>query len=87
MGRGQKFKKIEKHGLSFFEAQRAFLDPNRVILRDDRHSSNEARFFCLGKVDDRGVDFFKKKAKQLGVPYQTMIKQVLDLYSVRYSKA
>lgn len=42
----------EKHGISFFLAQRAFLDPNRVIARDITHSTNdEERFFCFGLVD------------------------------------
>ena len=40
----------EKHGVSFFEAQYAFADPNRVIIEDLNHSEKEERFFCLGKV-------------------------------------
>ena len=41
-----------KHGLSFIEAQYAFLDPKRVIARDTTHSTTrERRFFCFGKVD------------------------------------
>jgi uncharacterized DUF497 family protein len=27
-------KNTEKHGVSFFEAQQAFLDPNRIIAED-----------------------------------------------------
>ena len=43
-----------KHGVSFAEAQRAFLDPNRLIARDAKHSTeSEARYFCFGLVDDR----------------------------------
>ncbi len=42
-----------KHGVAFELAQRAFFDPNRVILKDVRHSTpTEERFFCLGKVDE-----------------------------------
>ena len=41
-----------KHGISFFEAQQAFLDPNRVIREDPEHSTNEDRFYCFGKVND-----------------------------------
>lgn len=48
------FKKNEtnkkKHGVSFYEAQQAFLDPNRVIAEDIEHSKNEARYYCFGKV-------------------------------------
>lgn len=43
-------KNIAKHGVSFFEAQRAFEDECRIILEDVRHSHNERRYFCLGKV-------------------------------------
>ena len=41
----------EKHGVSFEEAQLAFLDPRRVIHRDSTHStSEEERFFCFGRI-------------------------------------
>ena len=39
----------QKHGVSFYTAQYAFFDLNRIILEDDSHSnSQEVRFFCLG---------------------------------------
>lgn len=43
---------IAKHGVSFFEAQRAFLDPNRVIAEDIEHSRTEKRYYCFGKVNE-----------------------------------
>jgi uncharacterized DUF497 family protein len=39
-----------KHGVSFAEAQSAFLDPHRVIAEDLEHSDVERRFFCFGRV-------------------------------------
>ena len=42
---------IEKHGVAFADAQRAFLDSKRVILKDVGHSEAEDRFFCIGCVD------------------------------------
>jgi uncharacterized DUF497 family protein len=39
---------IKKHGVSFITAMRVFEDENRVILRDDKHSADEERFFCVG---------------------------------------
>ena len=42
---------LTKHRVSFFEAQIAFTDPDRVIARDLRHSQTEERFYCFGKVD------------------------------------
>ena len=41
-----------KHGVSFSVAQRAFLDPGRVIARDLAHSSSEPRFYCFGRVPE-----------------------------------
>ena len=46
---------ILKHGLSFYEAQDAFFDENRVILLDGKHSSDETRYFCIGKTADGGI--------------------------------
>jgi uncharacterized DUF497 family protein len=39
-----------KHGVSFGEAQLAFLDPGRVIARDTGHSQAEQRYYCFGRV-------------------------------------
>ena len=41
-----------KHGVSFFEAQKAFLDPNRLIAEDLDHSVDELRYYCFGQVLD-----------------------------------
>lgn len=44
---------IEKHGVSFFDAQRAFLDPHRIIAQDIEHSTKtETRYYCFGQVDE-----------------------------------
>lgn len=42
----------KKHGITFEFAKQAFLDPFRIILEDDGHSSNEKRWFCLAKVEN-----------------------------------
>ena len=39
-----------KHDVSFPMAQRAFLDPQRVIVEDMNHSREEERFYCIGRV-------------------------------------
>jgi len=41
-----------KHGVSFALAQYAFLDPDRVIAKDTSHSTEESRFYCIGRVSD-----------------------------------
>ena len=42
----------QKHGVSFYEAQKAFFDPHRIIAEDLEHSNFEARYYCFGKVDN-----------------------------------
>jgi uncharacterized DUF497 family protein len=42
---------IKKHGVSFFDAQRAFLDRHCLIAKDLEHSQAEQRYFCFGKID------------------------------------
>jgi len=41
---------IDKHHVSFEEAQEAFFDVNRVIRKDKKHSKGEERFFCIGET-------------------------------------
>jgi len=48
------FSNIEKHHVSFETAQRAFLDRNRILLEDEKHSGKEKRFFCIGN-DGNGI--------------------------------
>ncbi len=44
---------IRKHHVNFKDAQKAFLDANRLILEDLEHSSNnEKRYFCIGKCQE-----------------------------------
>jgi len=41
-----------KHGVYFITAQQAFLDPHRVIAEDITHSSEENRYYCMGRVGE-----------------------------------
>lgn len=42
----------QKHGVSFYEAQHAFADPQRVIAEDLVHSHEERRYYCFGKIQN-----------------------------------
>lgn len=42
---------IKKHKISFYKAQFAFLDNNRIITEDRSHSNEENRYYCIGKID------------------------------------
>jgi uncharacterized DUF497 family protein len=42
----------EKHHVSFLMAQHAFTDPHRIIVEDVSHSTEEERYYCIGRVGD-----------------------------------
>ncbi len=42
----------KKHKVSFSLAQHAFLDPRRIIVEDTEHSSEEDRYYCIGRVGE-----------------------------------
>ncbi len=42
----------KKHEVSFSLAQHAFLDPHRIIVEDMEHSSEEERYYCIGRVGE-----------------------------------
>jgi len=44
---------IEKHGVSFEQAQYIFLDAKRLIVEDNRFDYREERFIALGCIDGR----------------------------------
>jgi len=44
---------ISKHGVDFLTAVEVFQDSERKIYTDSRHSGEEERLFCIGKVKGR----------------------------------
>ncbi len=44
-----------KHGVRFADAVKAFDDPKRVLVFDEKHSGTEARWFCYGKVGTKVI--------------------------------
>ena len=52
--------------------------PDQLILKDDGVKVTIS-------LSRRSVDFFKAHAKKSRVPYQRMIRRVLDEYAGRYS--
>lgn len=45
-------KNIKKHGLNFSVAARVFLDPDRIEIYDEVHSTAEDRYNTIGMVND-----------------------------------
>ncbi|MCY3764576.1 MAG: CopG family transcriptional regulator [Gemmatimonadetes bacterium] len=54
--------------------------PDRLVVREEtvRITLN---------LNKKSVDFFKSSARENGVPYQRMIRRVLDTYAERYLAA
>jgi len=44
---------LQKHGISFLEAQAVFNDPLLVTFEDEEHSNGETRYVSIG-MSDRG---------------------------------
>ena len=43
---------ITKYGIDFIYACKVFKDPQRLVVLDEKHSVEENRYFCIGKVKD-----------------------------------
>lgn len=73
---------IKKHGVSFYEAQSAFLDSCRVIAQDLRHSKVETRYYCFGKVDGMVMTvrftYRKHKIRIFGAGYWRKGKKIYE---------
>ncbi len=53
---GKEALNVQKHGVDFKTASRAFLDPERKILLDKKHSQFETRYFCIAKINERIIN-------------------------------
>ena len=51
--------------------------PEELVLR-------EAEVRVTLNLNKSSVDFLKEKAKESGVPYQRMIRRIIDLYAEHY---
>jgi len=49
---GNERKSIDKHEVSRFEAEQVFFNYPLLVLADQKHSQNEARYHALGMSDD-----------------------------------
>ena len=76
------YQNIKKHSVSFFTAQFAFKDKDRVILEDLSHSAKEKRYYCLGKVDREILTvrftFRRNKIRIFGAGYWRKGKKIYE---------
>jgi len=78
----KEFDNQDKHGLSFYEAQKAFLDPLRIIAEDIEHSIIEKRYYCFGKVDEEIITvrftYRDRKIRIFGAGYWRKGKKIYE---------
>ena len=74
-----------KHGVTFAEAQLAFLDSSRVIARDVAHSQDEERWYCFGVVGNRVMTvrftYRDKLIRIIGAGYWTRGRKTYEAHS------
>ena len=74
---------FKKHRVTFEEAQFAFLDEQRVIAVDKKHSSTtETRYYCFGKTE-KGIltvrfTYRNKKIRIIGAGYWSKGKKAYE---------
>lgn len=64
----------KKHGMPFLIAQRAFLDPHRIIVEDIEHSTEEDRYYCIGRVGEGGERLSAFTVRDIGVKERKHMK-------------
>ena len=74
---------LNKHGISFGEAQQAFLDSKRLIFKDIDHSTKkETRYYCLGKIKEKictvRFTYRKNKIRIFGAGYWRKEKNIYE---------
>lgn len=73
---------LARLGEKMEESQAAadFLPPPEALLE------REKTVKVTVNLSRRSVDFFKKQAARQGLPYQQMVRRILDLYAERYEE-
>ncbi|WP_411824626.1 CopG family transcriptional regulator [Leptospira sp. 'Mane'] len=92
LGSGEKEKRFMKNKTSYSKTPKDIANainasliindflppPDKLITKED----NSKVTILLSK---KSISFFKAQSKKSGVPYQSMIKKVLDLYADRFA--
>jgi len=59
---------IVLHGVDFYTAALAFLDSDRIIAVDERHSQGEPRYFCIGLIGKKIATVrFTRRGKRIRI--------------------
>ncbi len=73
---------LEKHNVSFEEAQIAFFDSKRIIAEDLEHSRIEERYYCIGKVEQNILTvrfiYRENKIRIIGAGYWRKGKKIYE---------
>lgn len=70
---------IQKHGIDFITACKVFKDTKRKIYIDSKHTKDEERLFCIGKVKGRVITvrftYREGKIRIFGAGYWRVLSQ------------
>ncbi len=59
---------IRKHGIDFTAAAKTFLDPDRIVAKDEKHSATEERLFCIRKCGSQILTVrYTKRGNQIRI--------------------
>ena len=50
-------KNWKKHKVTYLEAEQIFFNHPVYVFKDDKHSENESRWYCLGKTNQARILF------------------------------
>ena len=84
MTKETRYRNAPKHIAEAIEASEVvadFLPPPKDLVR------REEQVKITINLSKRSIDFFKRVAANEGVPYQAMIKSLLDRYADRFEKS
>ena len=72
-----------KYNVDFFDAQKVFHDPHRLILKDLTHSTaREVRYYCIGKIGQKictvRFTYRNKKIRIFGAGYWRKERKIYE---------
>jgi uncharacterized DUF497 family protein len=77
-------KNWKKHKVSYLEAEQIFFNQPVYVFKDDKHSENESRWYCLGKTNQARklfVVFTVRNSKIRVISARDMHKKEREIYA------
>lgn len=78
---------IKSHGLDFESSKFVFADSQRLIFKDEKHSTEEPRYFCIGNVKGEVLTVrFTLRGKRIRIIGAGRWRRGVKLYEKEKSK-